>query len=246
MTSSQKPLIPVPHHTLYLPTDVQKKNKVTYRPFLVKEQKVLLMTQSQQEQTRDNIYAAMVNVCEACIISSTHPINVSNLPLIDFGYIYAMIRAKSVGERVKVVLDCPHCKAAVPNIEIDTTKPSFTHPIEGRTKTIEIGHNTFMTFTHPRVNDFLQLTGSVEDDFNIAAMCLESIQTGDTIMQAGIDFNYEEALFQIDHLTIDAMSKVDDFFRNSPQMCYEGKFNCEVCKTENIPYKITETEDFFG
>ena len=93
------PLNEVPNYICTLPSNGQK---VTYRPFLVKEEKVMLMALESEDETE--IGHAVVNTVQSCIITE---LDVTKLPVFDFEYLYLKVRAKSVGEIVKLRLQCP-------------------------------------------------------------------------------------------------------------------------------------------
>ena len=93
------PLNEVPKYTCSLPSTGQT---ITYRPFLVKEQKVMLMAMESEDE--NEISQAVIDTMQSCMVSE---IDIKSLPIFDFEYLYLKVRAKSVGETVKLRIKCP-------------------------------------------------------------------------------------------------------------------------------------------
>ena len=93
------PLNEVPNYTCSLPSTGQS---ITYRPFLVKEQKVMLMAMESEDE--NEISQAVIDTMQSCMVSK---IDIRSLPIFDFEYLYLKVRAKSVGETVKLRIKCP-------------------------------------------------------------------------------------------------------------------------------------------
>ena len=96
------PTIAVPEYELEIPSS---KLKVKYRPFLVKEEKILLLALESEKQ--DNIVNAIKHIIETCVYGET---NVNEMPTFDLEYIFLQLRAKSKGEVIELKYECPKCK----------------------------------------------------------------------------------------------------------------------------------------
>ena len=106
------PRVAVPEYSLKLPSN---KKEIKYRPFLVKEEKLLLIAMEGKKE--DEILDAVKQVIENCIIGD---VNVNTLPMFDIEYIFLWLRAKSKGEIIELKYTCPKCEGQVPvgfNIE---------------------------------------------------------------------------------------------------------------------------------
>src|SRR6056300_936238 len=108
------PKVEAPQYELTLPS---QDTKVKYRPFLVKEEKILLMAMESQKEAE--IYEATKQIVNTCTFNS---LDVETLPMFDLEYIFLNIRAKSVGEVSKFKVLCPDDKKTYADVEIDLTK----------------------------------------------------------------------------------------------------------------------------
>ena len=115
----------VPKYTLKIPST---KKEITYRPFLVKEQKVLLMALESQDDKQ--ILQAVLDTIEACVLDK---INATNLALFDLEYVFLKIRSVSVGEGAEVTIKCQKCENPV-KTKIDLNSITFDKMPENRIK----------------------------------------------------------------------------------------------------------------
>ena len=209
------PTINVPTYELEVPST---KEKVTYRPFLVKEEKLLLAAMETGEGEGD-LVRALKQIITNCVVTE---INIDSLATFDMEYIFLNLRAKSVGEVAKVTVVCPDDEETQVPIEIpvDEIKVSFT---EGHTNKVQLTDTIGMTMKYP---DFtlaaLQRDSGSEFLFDMIKGCIAQISEGETIYER-VDFNDKELDTFIDSLSTKQLEGVQKFFETMPKLKHKVK-----------------------
>ena len=186
------PVINVPTYELEVPST---KEKITYRPFLVKEEKLLLAAMETGEGEGDMI-RALKQIITNCLVTE---ISLDSLATFDLEYIFLNLRAKSVGEIAKVNVICPDDEKTEVPIEIPIDEIKVTFP-KGHTNKVQITDTIGMTMRYP---DFSLASLHREDGsgylFEMIKGCIAQITEGETIHER-IDFNDKELDDFIDSL----------------------------------------------
>ena len=208
------PKIEVPTYELTLPsTDL----KVKYRPFLVKEEKILFI--ALESNNNVNIVNAIKDIVSSCTFNS---ILVGNLPTFDLEYIFLNIRAKSVGEVAKFKVLCPDDKKTYVDAEIDLTKVEVQVDDKHTNKIIiDKDKNLGMVLRYPTIND-VELgenvsTLKVESVFKILINCIDHIFEGDKIYPTK-DISKQELQEFLESLPQDNFNDIRDFFDTMPKL----------------------------
>jgi len=208
------PKIEVPTYELTLPsTDL----KVKYRPFLVKEEKILFIALESGNNT--NIVNAIKDIVTSCTFNS---IIVNNLPVFDLEYIFLNIRAKSVGEIAKFKVLCPDDKKTYVNAEIDLTKVEVQVEEKHTNKiVIDKNKNLGVVLKYPTINE-VELGDEannikVESLFKILINCIDHIFEGDKIYPSK-DISKKELQEFIESLPQDNFNDIRDFFDTMPKL----------------------------
>ena len=208
------PKIEVPTYELTLPsTDL----KVKYRPFLVKEEKILFI--ALESNNNANIVNAIKDIVSSCTFNS---ILVGNLPTFDLEYIFLNIRAKSVGEVAKFKVLCPDDKKTYVDAEIDLTKVEVQVDDKHTNKIIiDKDKNLGMVLRYPTIND-VELgenvsTLKVESVFKILINCIDHIFEGDKIYPTK-DISKQELQEFLESLPQDNFNDIRDFFDTMPKL----------------------------
>ena len=208
------PKIEVPTYELTLPsTDL----KVKYRPFLVKEEKILFIALESNNNT--NIVNAIKDIVSSCTFNS---LIVSNLPVFDLEYIFLNIRAKSVGENAKFKVLCPDDKKTYVDVEVDLTKVEVQVDDKHTNKIIiDKNKNLGMVLRYPTIND-VELGENVaalkvESVFKILINCIDHIFEGDKIYPAK-DIARQELQEFLESLPQDNFNDIRDFFDTMPKL----------------------------
>ena len=159
------PKLDTPIHTLVLPSTGQE---IKYRPFLVKEQKLLMMAQESEED--DQMYHIMSNIVRACTFDE---VDADTVPLFDIEYVFLKLRAKSVGETAKLRVLCPDDEKTYTELEVnlDNIDVQMT---ENHTNVIKLTDTIKLIMKYPLLKDMKKITNasSGEQVFSIVKHCI--------------------------------------------------------------------------
>ena len=234
------PKINEPEYTLVVPsTDEQIK----FRPFLVKEEKFLLM--AQEVGADEALYSAIKTLIKNCTLDK---IDVDNLPLFDIEYIFLNIRAKSVGEVSKLKLICPDDKKTTADVEIDLNDVQVQVD-ENHTNKIELEKGMGMVMTYPTIDSLKGLgiqTINATNMIDVIGTCILQIyeNEGEKVYEAGDQTKKELSDF-IEQLQTKHFKKVQAFFDTMPKLKHTIKIkNPKTKKTSEIT--LTGLNDFFA
>ena len=204
------PLINTPTYELVVPST---KEKLTYRPFLVKEEKILLLAMEEEEDTQLN--KALKQVVHNCTFQK---VDVAKLPLFDLEYIFLRIRAKSVGEVAKLQVLCEDDGETYVPIEVDLETIEVEFQEDHSTKIeltdeigIEMGYPTF---------EFLNFKADqteVNQLFDIIGSSIERVYEGETVYEKA-DFSKKDLKVFLESLTSEQFLRVQKFFETMPRL----------------------------
>ena len=234
------PTMDLPTYELDIPSN---KKKIKFRPFLVKEEKVLLMALETEDEK--NIRDAVHNLLKSCI--STR-IKLDNLATFDLEYIFLNIRAVSVGEEVDIQITCKDDNKTQANYRLNLTDVKVNFP-DGHSNKIMLTETTGVIMKYPSFSRFVdaQFTLKEMDEEMVLQVIAESI---DQIFQ-GEDVYDEstttpkEFLEFVESLTNSQMAKVQEFFETSPRLEHTFKVKNPKTGVEN-EYTIAGLQAFFG
>ena len=232
------PKLDTPTYTLELPSTGEE---IKYRPFLVKEQKTLLILQ-ESEDKRD-IINGLQKIVTDCTFDK---LNMSKMPIFDFEYLFLKIRCKSVGETAELNLTCPDDNVTtVPvTINLDEIDVQVT---EEHTDTIKITDNINMILRWPTVYDVGDVESTTDNLVdNVLALlkkCITQINEGDTIHNR-TDMSSEELDEFIDSLPSDTFEDVGKYFETMPQLLHVVNITNPNTKVDN-EIVIQGLESFF-
>ena len=222
------PVINTPTYTLVQPSN---KKKVTFRPFLVKEEKILLMALEEGDDT--SLANALKQIINNCTFEK---LDVEILPLFDLEYMFLRIRSKSVGEIAELKLLCEddgetYADVSVPLEEIEVTFP------EGHTNKIPLNDEITMEMRYPT----FELLGTgvdgldVEKTFGLIGNCIDKVVEGETVYER-TDWTSKDLDTFLDSLTSKQFQDVQKFFETMPKLSKEIEFENPTTKKKN---KIT-------
>ena len=234
------PKLTTPTYELEIPSTDEK---IKYRPFLVKEEKILMLAMESKE-TKD-ITQAVKDIVSECTFNK---VNISSMPMFDVEYIFLQIRAKSVGEVSKLKLLCPDDKKTYADIELDLNEVKVQVG-EDHTNKIELGNGMGMIMTYPTIDSFNE---SGIRDINASNMldvisgCIMQIyeKNGEKVYDPK-DQTKKELTEFVEQLDTKQFKDVQKFFETMPKLKHEIKLKNPKTKKES---KITLTglNDFFG
>lgn len=213
------PKIVTPTYELELPSTGQL---IKYRPFLVKEEKILLLA-LESENTKD-ITTAIKSVIKNCI--HTKGIKVESLPTFDIEYLFLNIRARSVGEDIELSLICPDDNVTtVPvTINVDDIQVQKT---EGHDNKIKIDDNLMMEMKYPSLDQFIKnnfdMSGNtMEQSFDLISDCIDKIYNDDEVWTAS-DVTKKELTDFLDQMNSFQFKQIEKFFETMPKLSHKVK-----------------------
>lgn len=227
------PVINTPTYNLVIPSS---KKSVKYRPFLVKEEKAILI--AQQSEDISVMVDTLKSVINSCILDK---INVDDLATFDLEYIFTQIRAKSVGEVIELMFPCDEEHGeendkAKTKISIDLTKIIVEIP-EGHTKKIELFGEVGIMMKYPTIEIMTKLEKADQDDldkiFDVVADCIDFVFEGDKIHYAK-EQKREELIQFLGNLNSEQFNKVQEFFMTIPRIKKDIEYDCPVCGKHHI------------
>ena len=232
------PKLNTPTYELELPSTGEI---IKYRPFLVKEQKLLLIAQESGEEKQ--IANAMGELVNSCTFGK---VNTKSAPMFDIEYLFLKIRGKSVGEKVKLNLICPDDgKTTVPyelNLEDVECQVQDDHSNE-----IQINEDIKIVFRYPLLNDLQNVKASAGDSektFHFMECCIDSIHSGDDVFQR-IDIKDKELSNFIEQFTNEQFEKITQFFNTMPKLRHVVKVTNPKTKKKN-EILLEGLESFLG
>lgn len=226
------PKIDVPVYDCILPSN---KKKVKFRPFLVKEQKLLLMA-TEATEVKDSV-EAMKQVVKNCVLDD---VDVESLAVFDLEFLFLNLRARSVSEVVKVKYKCNNIvgqkedgedKRCENVVDIDINVLEITPEFgEGHSNKIQLSDKLGIVFKYPTFEMVETMTGKSENDviFDLIIKSIDYIYDNDEIYYAK-DSNQDELIEFIDGLTQEHLEKIKDFFDTLPKIKKDIKFECNKC-----------------
>ena len=213
------PTIETPTYELKLHSS---NKKVKYRPFLVKEEKVLIIALESKDQM--GITNAVKEVLKKCIL--TKGIDVDSLPTFDIEYLFLNIRAKSIGEDIKLTVTCPDDGETKVPVTIYVDEIKVTKP-KGHTKDIKLDDKLTLRMKYPSLNQFIENNFNTEDEaetlvdktFRVVADCMDTVFTGEDAWEAK-DYTPQERLDFVEQLNSSQYKKVENFFSTMPKLSH--------------------------
>jgi hypothetical protein len=212
------PKISTPTYELELPST---EKTIQYRPFLVREEKLLVLA-LESEDTKQ-ITTAIKTVIKNCVL--TKNIKVEELPTFDIEYLFLNIRGKSVGEDLEVNVICPDDEETLVPVKINiddiTVKKNEDH-----TKQIKLDDSIMMEMRYPSLEQFIKnnfdfgSSGTVEQSFDLIAACIDQVYTEEESW-ATSDLTKKEVVEFLDQMNSSQFKKIEKFFETMPKLSHE-------------------------
>lgn len=226
------PTIAVPEFDVDVPG---LEKKITFRPFLVKEHKVLTMAlESGEIETQ---VRAVQQVVESCCSSE---IEVRELPLYQLQWLFLQIKSKSIGDTQQFVLTCGKCNHKT-NYEMKIDDFKILGNTDVTQKRVDLDDNSGIVFKYP---DALTQANLINiDDNKLLFNCIEYIFNDKEVIKPE-DVGEEELTSWLDEMPISLSEKMSGFFDNIPLLGHTVEYNCTECQTPNT-VGINGYEHFF-
>ena len=222
------PKISTPTYELEIPSS---KKTIKYRPFLVKEEKILIIAMESEDPKQ--IAEALKTVIGNCIL--TRGIKVDNLSIFDIEYLFLNIRGKSVGEDVEVLLTCPDDGTTQVPVSINLDEIKVNVKPE-HTRDIKLDDSLVLRMKYPSMSEFVKNNFSneggmsVDDTFTMISSCIEQIYNEEESWAAA-DSTKKELTEFLEQLTSQQFKEVEKFFETMPKLSHTVKIknpNTEV------------------
>ena len=214
------PKIATPTYELELPSSGQP---IKYRPFLVKEEKLLVIAM-ESEDTKQ-ITTAIKTVIKNCI--ETKNIKVEALPTFDIEYLFLNIRGKSVGEEIEVNIICPDDEETSVPVKINVDDIQIKKN-EEHTNKIKLDDSIMMEMKYPSLDQFiknnfdLSASNTMDQSFELIASCIDKIYTEDEVW-ASADVTKKELVEFLDQMNSSQFKEIEKFFETMPKLSHTIK-----------------------
>lgn len=237
------PVIGTPTHETTIPSSGKVIN---FRPFLVKEEKILLIALETGDKKAQ--YRALKQILQNCIIT---PTNVEELTVFDVEYLFIQIRGKSVGEILEPVVVCPACATQGKlKINLSDITVNQKNKVEVPYK-VMLSDNVGITLVYPNLKMVENIdpekavgSGDTETVFKIIAKCIDMIFDGEQTFDPK-EYTEKEIIQFIEGTPTENFKKIIDFVSNMPRVEKEVNFRCPKCQTDK-QMVLRGVEDFFG
>ena len=215
---------------------------VKYRPFLVKEQKVLLVAFESKDSKQ--ILNSMLDSISSCVPN----IKLDSLATFDVDYMFTQVRSKSVGETSTILHACQNCNEENEvKVRLDQIKVDIPENWK-KTTEIEISKDIIVELKFPTYKDisYLNIDDNASDAellMDTVAACMKAVKTEDEYILIK-DEPKEEVEKFINSLTNQQLEKITNFASNAPKLSHTQNYECKKCKTEN-KIELSGLQDFF-
>jgi hypothetical protein len=201
------------------------KKEVTFRPYLVKEEKVLMMAMETQDQK--SIMRAVKEVIKSCVFDN---IDIDKLAMFDIEALFLALRSKSVGENVAIKLKCECEELTEVNINLDEIQINDIEKDNVIPLTSEVG----VTMRYPALSDVenIDAEGGIESMMDMIIKCMDSIYDTDAVHDVSNESKESVQSF-LDSLNGEQFKKLAEFFEDLPSLNYNAEWDCVGCNKHN-------------
>jgi Zn finger protein HypA/HybF involved in hydrogenase expression len=233
------PMMKTPVYNITVPSS---KKQVNFRPFLVKEEKALLIAQ-ESEDTK-----VMVETLKSIILSCIQgDINPNELAIFDYEYLFTQIRAKSVGEIAELVFLCDTCNDEKARVikQIDISKSEVVVP-EKHIKKIDLFDDVGVMMKYPNLDTLQKIEkmqkGDINIIFDLVGDCIEYIYNSTEVFHIK-EQSKEDITKFLENLTQEQFGKLEAFFNHMPKLSQKVEYDCPVCNKHHD--KVLEGINYF-
>lgn len=215
----QLPSITSPSLVVELPVS---KQKVKYRPFIIKEQKALLL--AQESKDIDSIVETIKAVISTC---TDNTLNFTTTPTVDLIYFFLQLRIASVGPNVSFITNCNSCDTPINlNMSLSDVKINADNAITNVKITDDVG----IVFRFPTIEDSLQTSSTADRSLKMLYNLIVSIYDSDSVYDKN-DYTEQEFIDWIETFNDKQLKAIEVFAKNMPTLKHELNFSCPKCKT---------------
>lgn len=213
--------------------------KVRYRPYLIKEEKILMLAMESQDQKQ--ALSAIVDTIGSCIQDE---IDTKALTTFDVEYLFTQIRSKSVGETAKIMVKCQHCET---ENEVVVKLDDIIVEQEELEDVIELTPEISLKMKWPTYTEVIDSTTAgtegTEQTFELVIQCIDSVMTPDEALKLK-DESREDIMAFIESLSATQFDKIRKYVEKMPKMEHQVQFTCTSCEKGN-DITLSGISDFF-
>ena len=234
------PKIVTPSYELTLPSNGKK---ISYRPFLVKEEKILIL--AIESDSLKEISRSIKDILKNCIL--TKGVKVDELPTFDIEYLFLNIRSRSIGESIELVVTCPddgetkvNTTIYIDEIEVKKNKEHSTD--------IKIDDTYTMRMKYPSLDEFIDenfnFEGQSDNSFDIIASCIDMVFSEDEAWEAK-DCTKKELIEFVEQMNSSQFKEIEKFFDTMPQLSHQIEVQNPKTKVKST-VTLERLASFFG
>lgn len=242
------PKLSIPTYSLKIPSSGKK---IKFRPFLSKEEKVLMLVK--QSENSAEILQAMRDITDVCTFNK---LDMPQMPLFDLEYVFLQLRSKSIGEVIEIDMKCNNqvpklgvedenmvpCGGLIP-FSIGIPDIQVTFP-EDHTNVIKLEKDIGITMRYPSIDDMEMLEDNKQDDVEIIKALIENVFDKENVYEAS-DTKEDDLQDFVDNISSMQLEDIrKQFFYTMPFLSHEVKYKCPKCGFEG-EYTFTGINDFF-
>jgi DNA-directed RNA polymerase subunit M/transcription elongation factor TFIIS len=219
------------------------KKRIEYRPYLVKEEKQLMLAMESQDPA--TIMKTVQDIIEACTFNK---VKAKTLPTAELELLFLKLRSKSVGETSKVGYKCSSC-GTVNQLSVNLEEVTIDMGDESRTNKVMITDSVGVMLKYPTTDEVMKIMASgdktdIKTIFALVTSCIESIFDKENIYETK-NLEKKEIDAFVESLNSKQFESIKDFFEGIPKLRKDVSFDCEKCGTHN-PLVLEGLQNFFG
>ena len=226
------PKLQTPTYELILPST---GDKIKFRPFLVKEYKILLTTLDSENEEINRVVTELVDAC------TFNKLKIDTLANFDIEYIFLNIRAKSIGEITNLLLNCNNCDNQI-SFDLNLTKAQVEKSPEHSSK-INLTDKIIIEMRYPKFDEMIDIYQNFKSDkiVELLSTCIKAVYTEDTVYE---EYTKEELLEFVNSFSKDQFEMIENFFLTMPKLVQNIEQDCDKCGAHN-ELKLEGLQNFF-
>lgn len=240
------PKIEAPKYELTIPSTSEA---VTYRPYLVKEEKILMMAMESDDDRQ--MARALKDVVASCVDFGDDPSKINGLAMFDLEYIFSKLRSKSVGESTEVGITCTEC-GAKNKVEINLEDTYVPMTDTADTQNIQITNSIVVRMMFPSLDMVLKTQekdkgkgkSKMDEVLNLIIACIDKIYFGEDVYDAKQQ-SHQDMMEFVESLNSDQLGRIQKFIEGMPQTSLDVSFVCQSCQKAN-EFTLKGLSNFFG
>jgi len=226
------PKLQTPSYELTLPSTGEK---IKFRPFLVKEYKILLTTLDSDNKEINRVVTELVDAC------TFNKLKIDTLANFDIEYIFLNIRAKSIGEITNLLLNCNNCDNQI-SFDLNLTKAQVEKSPEHSSK-INLTDKIIIEMRYPKFDEMIDIYQNFKSDriVELLSTCIKAVYTEDTVYE---EYTKEELLEFVNSFSKNQFEMIENFFLTMPKLVQNIEQDCNKCGAHN-ELKLEGLQNFF-